>query len=248
VYARPVLRLAGRKAERIITDSNFSRAQIIERLGVPPSKVCAIPCGVSGEFWPMDQKLAFREVSAALGIREPYLLYVGSLKRHKNISTLLKAYAQLRQMRDIPQRLLVVGYDAQGKRELAAECAHLGISDRVDFVPYVRQELLPKVYAAADALVMPSRLEGFGLPVLEAMACGAPVICSRAASLPEVGGQAVVYFDPQSPEDLASAVERVLSSKDLRERLRARGLARAAQFTWENSVDKHIQVYQAVLG
>ena len=191
---------------------------------------------------------AFNAVSATLEIHEPYLLYVGSLKRHKNVSSLLKAFALLRERRDIPQRLLILGDDAQGKRELAGECARLGISERTDFVPYVGQELLPKVYAAADVLVMPSKIEGFGLPVLEAMACGTPVICSRAASLPEVGGEAVMYFDPQSPEDLADAIEQVLSSNELRESLRAKGLMRAARFTWKESIEKHVPVYQAVLG
>ena len=95
---------------------------------------------------------------------------------------------------------------------------------------------------------MPSKIEGFGLPVLEAMACGTPVICSRAASLPEVGGEAVKYFDPWSPEDLAGAIEQMLSSKELRVSLRAKGLMRAARFTWKQSIEKHVPVYQAVLG
>jgi glycosyltransferase involved in cell wall biosynthesis len=247
-YARPILSLAARKAEHIITDSEYSKAQIIQRLGVPASKVSTIYCGVNGEFLPMDREKAFQSVSTTLEIHEPYLLYVGSLKRHKNVSSLLRAFALLRERRDIPQRLLILGDDAQGKCELAGECARLGISERTDFVPHVGQGLLPKVYAAADVLVMPSRIEGFGLPVLEAMACGTPVICSRAASLPEVGGDAVMYFDPQSPEDLAGAVEQVLSSKELRENLRVKGLRRAARFPWKESVEKHLQVYQAALG
>jgi glycosyltransferase involved in cell wall biosynthesis len=247
-YARPMLTLAARKAECIITDSEYSKAQIVERLGVPSSKVRAIYCGVNGEFMPMDRGEAFKVVSAALGIHEPYLLYVGNLKRHKNISSLLKAFALLRERRDIPQRLLILGDDAQGKGELAGECARLGITARTDFVPYAERELLPKVYAAADMLVMPSRCEGFGLPVLEAMACGSPVVCSRAASLPEVGGEAVMYFDPRSPEDLANAIELVLGWQELRESMRTKGLMRAARFTWQESIEKHIAVYEAALG
>jgi len=247
-YARPVLRLAARKAGHIITVSEFSKAQIIERLGVPSSKVSTIYRCAKSEFSPMNRDEAFKAVSVAMEIREPYLLYVGNLKRHKNVSSLLKAFALLRARRDIPQRLLILGDDARGKRELAQECARLGIGKRTDFVPYASGELLPKVYAAADLLVMPSRIEGFGLPVLEAMACGTPVVCSRAASLPEVGGEAVMYFDPQSLEDLADSIEQVLSSSELRESLKAKGLERSARFTWKESVEKHVQLYQAALG
>ncbi len=247
-YARPIFKLVARKAAHIITVSEYSKAQIIERLGVQSSRVSAIYNGVNGDFRPLDRKRAFKLVSEALGIHETYLLYVGSLKGYKNISSLLKAFALLRVRRDIPQRLLILGDDAQSLHGLAEECLQLGIRDRTDFVPHVGQELLPSVYAAADLLVMPSKIEGFGLPVLEAMACGTPVICSRAASLPEVGGEAVMYFDPQSPEDLAETIEQVLSSRELIESLRARGLQRAALFTWKKSIEKHIQVYRTVLG
>jgi len=247
LYARPVLKAAARKADHIITVSEFSKAQIVERLGVPASKVSAIASGVNGEFLPIDREQALSVVSPALDIDRPYLLYVGNLKRHKNVATLLEAFTLLREWQDIPQRLLILGDDPRGKRELAEQCRRLGIADRVAFVPHVRQELLPKIYAAADALVMPSRLEGFGLPVLEAMACGTPVVCSRAASLPEVGGDAAVYFDPHSPEELADAIEQVLDSRELRASLSAKGLARAKQFTWDKSVEKHVAIYQAVL-
>jgi len=247
-YARPMLRAAARKAHHIITVSEYSKAQIVERLGVAPSKVSAISNGLNGEFLPMRRGEALNAVSVALDIDRPYLLYVGNLKRHKNVSTLLEAFTMLREWHDVPQRLLLLGDDPHGKRRLEEQAAKLGIADRVSIVPFVAQELLPKVYAAADALVMPSRVEGFGLPVLEAMACGTPVVCSRAASLPEVGGEAVLYFDPSSPEELADAIEQVLDSGELRESLRAKGLARAAQFTWKESAEKHVAVYQSVLG
>ncbi len=129
--------------------------------------------------------------------------------------------------------MLLLGDDAEGKRPLLEESERLGIRDRTQFVSYARQGILPTIYAAADLLVMPSRIEGFGLTVLEAMACGTPVVCSRAASLPEVGGDAVVYFDPEDPEELAGTIERVLDSKILMASLSAKGLERAKRFTWE---------------
>ncbi len=248
VYARPMLNLVARKAERIVTISEYSKARIVERLGVPASKVTVIYCGVDRDFRAMDREEAFHSVREALGIQEPYLLYVGSLKPYKNVSGLLKAFAILRKRRDLGHRLLILGDDAQGKRSLVEECARLGMDDRTQFVACAGQGLLPRIYAAADLLVMPSRIEGFGLPVLEAMACGTPVVCSRAASLPEVGGDAVVYFNPEDPEELAGAIERVLSSKELQSSLRAKGLERAKQFTWEESTRKHVELYQHALG
>src|SRR6266850_435495 len=248
VYARPMLNLVARKAEHIVTLSEYSKAQIIEHLGVAPAKVTAIYCGVNGQFRCGDRKEAYATVSEALGIQEPYLLFVGSLKPHKNISTLLQAFMLLRQRHNIRQRLLIVGDDARWKSLLVEECSRLGIQDATTFVPYVSQELLPKVYAGADLLVIPSTIEGFGLPVLEAMASGTPVVCSRAASLPEVAGDAVLYFDPASAEELAEKIEKILNSTELQESLRRRGLERVRLFTWEESTRKHLELYQRLLG
>ena len=247
VYARPVLNLVTRKACHIITDSEFSKAQIVEHLGVPASKVTRIYCGVNGSFQVVDRREAFEKVSAKLRVVRPYLLYVGSLKPHKNVSTLLKAFALLGKRQRIPHDLLIVGDDAQQKRVLLEEASKLGISGRTHMVSAVTQDLLPFVYAAADVLVMPSRIEGFGLPVLEAMACGTPVVSSHAASLPEVGADAVLYFDPASAEELADRMEQVLSSTELQQDLRKRGLERAAAFTWDESARKHVEVYRQVL-
>jgi len=243
-----MLNLVARKAEHIVTLSEYSKAQIVEHLGVAPAKITAIYCGVNGKFLCVDRKQAYAAVSEALGIQEPYLLFVGSLKPHKNIFTLLQAFALLRQRQDIRQRLLIVGDDARWKSLLLEECSRLGIHDTTTFVPYVTQELLPNVYAGAELLVMPSTIEGFGLPVLEAMASGTPVVCSRAASLPEVAGDAALYFDPASAEELADAIEKLLSSSELQENLRAKGLERAKQFTWEESTRKHVGLYRRLLG
>jgi glycosyltransferase involved in cell wall biosynthesis len=243
-----MLNLVARKAEHIVTISEYSKVQIVERLGVQAEKVTAIHCGVNGQFRCEDRKKAYAAVSEALGIQEPYLLFVGSLKPHKNIFTLLQAFALLRQRHDVRQRLLIVGDDARWKSLLIEECSRLGIHDTTTFVPYVSQELLPKVYAAAELLVMPSTIEGFGLPVLEAMASGTPVVCSRTASLPEVAGDAALYFDPTSAEELAEKMEKLLNSRELQESLRAKGLERAKLFTWEKSTRKHVELYQRLLG
>ena len=247
-YARPMLNAAARKADHIITVSNYSKTQIMETLGTPESKISVIHCGVGTQFHRDGDQRNLEFAAEVLGIRRPYLLYVGNLKPHKNVSTLLRAFARLRNDKKLAHSLLIVGDDARWKRSFVEECARLGIRDSTVFAPYLSPELLPKIYAGADLLVMPSTLEGFGLPVLEAMACGTPVLSSNAASLPEVGGDAALYFDPASHEELAAQILRILQSSDLRESLRARGLQRAKKFTWQESARKHMEIYGQFLG
>jgi glycosyltransferase involved in cell wall biosynthesis len=247
LYARPMLNFAARKADHIVTVSNYSKAQIVEVLGIPASKVTVIHCGVGAEFHPEYDKQECKSVVARLGVSRPYLLYVGNLKPHKNVSTLLRALAHLQQRKKLSHELVIVGDDARWKRAIVDECLRLGVADQVVFVPYVSQALLPKIYAAADLLVMPSNAEGFGLPVLEGMACGTPVVCSQAASLPEVAGDAAVYFDPEDAGELVEVIERVVDSSDVRELLRAKGLRRAKQFTWQEFTRQHIELYYRFL-
>ena len=247
LYARPMLNFAARKADHIVTVSNYSKAQIVETLGVPATKITVIHCGVGAEFHPDYDKQECRSVVENLGISRPYLLYVGNLKPHKNVSTLLQALAQLNTRKRLCHELVIVGDDARWKRTIVDECLRLGIADQVVFVPYVSQALLPKIYAAADLLVMPSNAEGFGLPVIEAMACGTPVVCSQAASLPEVAGDAAAYFDPDDAENLAETIERLGHSSELRASLKAKGLQRAKQFTWQEFTRKHLEVYYRFL-
>jgi glycosyltransferase involved in cell wall biosynthesis len=247
LYARPMLNFAARKADHVVTVSNYSKAQIVEALGIPETKITVIHCGVGAEFHPDYDKTECKSMVARLGISRPYLLYVGNLKPHKNVSTLLQAVAQLHGRKKLSHELVIVGDDARWKRTIVDECVRLGVADQVVFVPYVSQALLPKIYAAADLLVMPSNAEGFGLPIVEAMACGTPVACSQAASLPEVAGDAAAYFDPEDAENLAETIERLAHSSDLRESLRAKGLQRAKQFTWQEFTRKHIEVYYRLL-
>jgi glycosyltransferase involved in cell wall biosynthesis len=249
-YARPMLNAVARKADHIVTVSCHSKNEIMQALEVPGSKITVIPCGVSEEFAAHSPSTSVESPDSAeiLGIEKPFLLYVGNLKPHKNVSTLLRAFAQLRRENKLRHSLLIVADDVRWKQSVVDECLRLGICDHTIFVPHVPQSLLPRVYAAADLLVMPSTVEGFGLPVLEAMACGTPVVASRAASLPEVAGDAALYFDPASPEDLAVQIERILYSAELRASLRSKGLQRATQFTWRQSARQHIELYNRLLG
>jgi glycosyltransferase involved in cell wall biosynthesis len=248
LYAEPMLNTVARKAEHVVTVSEFSKAQIIDILGIPASKISVIPCGVGAEFGTHCPSLEFQEAARILGVQTPYFLYVGNLKPHKNVPILLRAFARLRKDRKLSHSLLIVGDDPRWRRSVVDECVRLGIRSSTIFVPYVSQFLLPKIYAAADIVVMPSTVEGFGLPVLEAMACGTPVVASRAASLPEVGGDAALYFDPADPEELAFQLERVLESNELRVTMRNKGMQRAKRFSWEVSARRHIELYNQVLG
>ncbi len=248
LYARPMLNAAARKADHVVTVSNYSKTQIMETLGTPAAKISVIHCGVGAQFREYGNDQKFRNAARILGIDTPFLLYVGNLKPHKNVSTLLRAYAQLRRGKRFAHSLLIVGDDARWKHTVVEECVRLGIRDTTVFAPFVSADLLPRIYAAADALVMPSTAEGFGLPVLEAMACGTPVVCSNAASLPEVAGDAALYFDPASAKELAGQIERLLQSKELRTSLRDRGLQRAKQFTLQEFTRKHMALYCQVMG
>ncbi len=247
VYFRPMFHLVARKAAHIITLSEYSKGQIVERLRVSPSKVTVIPCGVEERFHGADRPAAFRQVVTALGVRRPYLLYVGNLKPHKNVVSLLRAFALLGRRRALDHQLVIVGDDPAWKKSLLEECGRLTIGESVVFVSQVSDDLLPRVYEAAELLVQPSWVEGFGLPVLEAMACGTPVVSSRAGSLPEVAGDAAEFFDPARVEDLAGVIERVLGSAELRASLRRKGLDRAGRFSWEDCARRHCEIYHELL-
>lgn len=244
VYARPMLHMVARKAAHIFTLSEYSKRQIRQMLGVPSEKITVTYCGVSPHFRPMDWQCAHSAVRGGLGVKSRYILYVGNLKPHKNVSTLLRAYASLRTQHDLAEKVLIVGNDPIGRPQLQALAQDLGIQDSVRFVPHVSDDLMPMVYAAADLLVLPSFEEGFGLPIIEAMACGTPVVCSHAASMPEVAGDAAVLFDPKNREALVKAMWSVLSTPDLRECLRSKGFIQAKRFDWQDCAQRHYQVYR----
>ncbi len=246
-YAWPLLRFATRNARRIVTVSHFSKRQLVQRLGVTEERIAVIYNGVHPRFREFDIEEARERVKRRVSLSTPYLLYVGNLKPHKNIDQLLRAFSLLRGRKVGNHELVIVGEGCHQKEYLEAMCTRLGILPYVRFIPHVDEEDLPCLYAAADLFVMPSLMEGFGYPVVEAMACGTPVVCSQAAALPEIAGDAAQFFDPTSCEDLAAVVEKVLESADLRGLLRCRGLDRARVFGWEECGRNHAELYKTLI-
>ena len=247
LYARPMLKLAASKAEYIFTVSEYSKRQMVEHLDVPAGKIEVAYNGVSSAFQPQPHLHAREETGRAYGFDGPYILYVGNLKPHKNVAGLIRAFAVLRDRESLDHKLVIVGDDVLGAPELKRMVADANLEAKIVFVPSVAIDRLPSLYSGADLTVLPSFEEGFGLPILESMACGTPVACSSAASMPEVAGDAAEYFDPHQTDSIAQAIESVLLSSERHEQLRTRGIAQAAQFTWEASVKKHYAVYKGFL-
>jgi glycosyltransferase involved in cell wall biosynthesis len=224
----------------IIAVSEFTKRRAVELLGVPQEKVTVIPNGVDERFSPRPEEeiLAMRR---SLGITWPaYLLYVGNLEPRKNLGRLLQAWTIAQQ--SVPREIELVVAGARGSSLVFEECSLGALPARVQFTGYVAEEQLPALYAGSLALLYPSLYEGFGLPPLEAMACGAPVITSANTSLPEVVGDAAILVDAEDAQSIADAITRIASSDSLRGELRRRGLERAKEFTWERTAEQTLRL------
>lgn len=243
LYLCAFVDLGTRRASRIIAVSTHAAGELARVFGLPAEKVRAIPHGVASSFRPLPPGTATQP--ALPGVDEPFILFVGASDPRKNYTTLLAALRLLHERGDIPPLLVVTGSPTAEFRSLAEE-AHANGMARVNFVGYVTEETLVALYNRARAFVFPSRYEGFGLPVLEAMACGCPVICANTTSLPEVAGDAALLIDPDDRDALADALAAVLHDRDLAARLTAAGIARARQFTWEETATRTLAIYREV--
>lgn len=234
-----------RRADRILTLSHASSTEIIKHHRAHPDKIRVLPCAASSIFGARTEfqnQRGLTKLGVAPGMR--YLLYVGGFSPHKNLPRLMQAFARVAQA---DTHLVLVGNPndvfhnhAPELRKLAGQ---LGIDARVIWTGAVSDELLVDLYRGAIALALPSLVEGFGLTAIEALACGTPVICSRAASIPEVVGDAGIYFDPASVESMCDALRRILHSQDTRAQLAGRALQRAALFSWDATARSLISVF-----
>jgi glycosyltransferase involved in cell wall biosynthesis len=223
LYYRLHVKPAVQRARAVLTGSEYSRAEIVSWSGADPNRVVVIGCGVASHFKPEG---------AAFQPGFPYLLYVGNRKPHKNLMRLVQAFARVRE--DVSLHLVMPGAP---EPELVALARAEGIDSRLVFLGTVPDEWLAEVYRGAVALVFPSLYEGFGLPPLEAMACGTPVVSSTGTSLAEVVGDAALEIDPLEVDSIAHGIERIVGDDGLRTQLRERGLTRAKRFSWERTAE-----------
>lgn len=238
------IRRHARDADAVIACSEATRRDIIEMLDVAPERIRVIHAAADALFQPMEPEMAMGRLRAALGLETPFLLYVGTIEPRKNVTGLIEAYAGA----DVPQRLVIAGGKGWGCNDLPELVARLGLEERIMFTGYLQDRaLFPALYSAADAMIFPSRYEGFGLPVLEAMACGCPVVTSDSSSLPEVGGDAPRYVAPDDAAGLASAIAEVAADTALRQAMRDKGLRQAQQFSWETCARETLACYRSVL-
>ena len=234
------------RADHILADSETTRADLIRLLNVPPEKVTTVHLGIDPVFRPLPPNLV-RETLARYGLTPGYLLFVGTLEPRKNLPGLLTACRILLDRREALPPLVIAGSRGWLYEEIYARVESLRLESHVRFVYDIPDDDLPALYNGAALLVMPSFYEGFGLPALEAQACGTPVVISDRGSLPEVAGAAAVTVNPDSPEDIAAGIARVLGDPDLQAALRAAGPAHAARFTWEQAARGVLAVYRSVI-
>lgn len=241
-YLLRVVPASVRRADVVLADSESTRNDVIELLGVSPDRVRVLYPGVDECFERVQDIQVLADVRRRYRLPERFVLSVGTLQPRKNLIRLIEAYARVRADADI--KMVIAGGAGWMYEGIFRRVEELGLQSEVYFPGYVADEDLPALYSLAGLFVFPSLYEGFGLPPLEAMACGTPVITSNVSSLPEVVGEAGLMIDPQDVAALANAMKQVLSDPSLRSAMVQRGLAQARRFTWSQAAEELLQVYQ----
>lgn len=245
-YAKRLFKIIERSAAAILTVSQATRDDLLNTFpGIRPSRVFVTPEAASPVFGRIEDTERLRQTAKTYSLDKPFILFVGSLKEHKNIPTLVHALQRLKTDQGIPHELVLVGKaDPKNKTLLALLRRH----PAVRCLGELPDPALACLYNLADLFVLPSFREGFGLPVLEAMSCGTPVIVSDRSSLPEVAGNAGLLFDPGRVDALVDLIYNVLRNKDLRDKMSQLGIERAKQFSWKKTAAQTLQIYEQVLG
>ena len=246
-YYNQQIEWAVRRADHILADSHATKSDLVSLLGVPSEKVTVVHLAADPTFRLLPEVEA-RRVVAQYGLEPGYLLFVGTLEPRKNLPGLLQAYRLLLNAQRTVPPLVVIGGKGWLYDEIFERVEALRLNEHVRFLHNVPDADLPGFCNAAGVLTIPSFYEGFGLPVLEALACGTPVVAAERASLPEVVGEAGILVNPDDAGDIAQALARALTDESLRSRMRELGLAQAARFTWERAARETLAVYRQVVG
>jgi len=246
-YYNRQIHTAVKLADAISADSHATKADLVNLLSVIPEKITVIHLGLDEAFHllPADEVAA---TLTRLGLAPGYMLFVGTFEPRKNVPGLFAGYFRLRKLLPDAPPLVLVGHRGWLFDATASLMKDLGLEQHVRFFENLPAADLPAVYNGASLFLLPSHYEGFGFPVLEAMGCGVPTIISNRASLPEIGGEAVLQVDPDDPDALAEALRRALTDSGLRETMRAKGLEQVKHFTWDKTVQATLALYNWVLG
>jgi glycosyltransferase involved in cell wall biosynthesis len=246
-YARTSMSIATHWSSRVLTVSEASKRDILKYFRVPASKIDVIYNAIDERFGEPPTEEEIERVRERYQLHDPFVLYAGNIKPHKNLERLIEAFHTLRRGDLEHVKLLIIGDEISKYATLRRAVHRYKLHKHVRFFGFVPNQTLAVLYRLAGVFVFPSLYEGFGLPPLEAMASGTPVITSNVSSLPEVVGDAALLIDPLQPEAIAAAMRRVLCEPALRDDLRARGLRRAREFSWERSIGRVRQIYDEVL-
>lgn len=236
-----------RRADGIVAISEFTKAALLERFDLDPARIRVTRLGVEASRRIAPDPGSIERTRTALGLPSEFLLFVGASEPRKNLPALIDAMALIHEKR-IKVPLVIVGRPGSGHAALLDRIAARGMTDQVKLPGYLPDAEVRNLYHAASALVFPSLCEGFGLPLLEAMAAGLPAAVSRSGALPEIGGDSAVYFDPENTSEMADRIIAVLTDLVLRESLRRTGPARAAEFRWETTAARTLDFYREVAG
>lgn len=242
------LKKSMKRADLIVTDSEFSKSEIVKYFPEYRDKIRVVPCGVDlNKFHPCTDNDKIERVKKDFETGEEYFLYLGTIEPRKNLERLIEAYAEFVKNTDNPPNLVLAGAKGWLCDSICEKAEKLGIEKHVIFTKYVPSEDINALMCGALAFVFPSIYEGFGMPPLEAMACGVPVLASGEASLPEVTGNSAVIVDAYSVNSISEGLGRIYSDKNLRERLSREGLERSEKFTWDKSAEILYKVYLELL-
>jgi glycosyltransferase involved in cell wall biosynthesis len=248
-YLEEVVPRSVRRADFIIADSENTRNDLVVLLGVRPSSVAVVPGGVEERFKPVTDPEQLRRARKKLGVGDSaFVLAIGVLEPRKNLNRLMDAFVALKQRGNVPADLKLVLAGGKGwlYDEIFDHHAASPARDDILMPGFVSDDALPAIYSAADVLAFPSLYEGFGLPLLEAMACGTPVVASRASCLPEVAEGAALLVDPMNVEGLTGELELALLDQHVRARLIEQGRRRAAEYSWHRAAKELLAVYRKV--
>jgi len=243
IYSRIMLPLYYKKANLFLTNSDTNKRNFVNFLKVSPDKIKTIYFGVTPRFRHIDDDIFLKKAREKYHLPERFILYVGRIYPGKNFGNIIRAFSTIHT--SLPHKIIVAGSPRYGYQREFASIEKLGLQGKIIFVGWVPEEDLIALYNLADLFIFPSFFESFGIPLLEAMACGCPAIASQTSALPEIAGGAAFLVNPYSPDEIAEAIKKVLTEEKLRKELIERGLNRAKEFSWEKCARETLAVFES---